>query len=220
MADPLSGGDHETLAFLQNASNYINTNAAVLGVPTARATLLLSQTASFGTNLTAHDVAQSTSRSACAAKDAVRDTVDQTAREIFATLRSNTAVTNAQLEAIGLNPRDNSRSPIAAPTVMPAMVIVQERRGEVTFRAVDSADPLRRAKPVGVANWQAFVKVSDVAPVTTADCALAKQSGKGLITLSFAGGDIGKLAWIMLRATNAKGEAGPACDPVQIRIAA
>jgi hypothetical protein len=40
------------------------------------------------------------------------------------------------------------------------------------------------------------------------------------VTLSFAGGDAGKIAWLMVRAVNSKGEAGPASDPVEILIAA
>jgi hypothetical protein len=85
---------------------------------------------------------------------------------------------------------------------------------------VDSAEPARRAKPAGVAAWQAFVKVADVAPASVADCALVATSGRGRITLTFDPADIGKSAWVMVRAVNAKGEAGPACDPVQVRVAA
>jgi hypothetical protein len=220
MADYIPGSDADCLQFLTNAGSYINANAAALGVPTARATLLMTQITAFGSALGTHTTAQAAAQGARASKDASKQAVVVTAREIIATIQTNTAVTPAQKEAMGIPVHDSSRSPVPPPTVLPGVVLEETRRLEQTVRIVDSGDPTRRAKPAGVTAWQVFVKVGETQPLSTSDCALASTSGKSKVTLSFAGGDAGKTAWLMVRAVNHKGEAGPASDPVEILVAA
>jgi hypothetical protein len=180
----------------------------------------MTQVTAFGSALGTHTTAQAAAQSARAAKSAARDSVVATAREIVSTIQSNTAVTPAQKEAMGIPVHDTSRTPVPAPSVLPGVVLEETRRLEQTVRIVDSSDPTRKAKPQGVSGWQVFVKVSPTQPADTAECALASTSGKSKVTLSFAGGDAGKIAWLMVRAVNSKGEAGPASDPVEILIAA
>lgn len=220
MADYIPARDADCLQFLTNAGSYINANSTALGVPTARASLLMSQVTAFGSALGTHTTAQTAAQSARAAKDAARDAVVATARQIVATLQSNTAVTPAQKEAIGIPVHDSGRSPVPPPSVLPGVVLETTRRLEQTLRIVDSADPTRKAKPQGVSAWQVFVKVGPTQPTDTDDCSLATTSGKSKVTLSFGGADAGKTAWLMVRAVNNKGEAGPASDPVEILIAA
>jgi hypothetical protein len=189
-------------------------------VGTSRANAFDQAVGDYEAALDVHDAAQATARMRTDEKDAAKDLAVSQAREVAQIVQSNPAVTDAQRAAMGITVRDQSKTPVPPPSAVPA--VIPEPTGTLVqqVKVVDAADPFRRSKPAGVAAWQVFVFVGEAAPLDVSACRLADQTSRNKATISFTPADAGKKAWILARAVNAKGEAGPAGEAVAVSVAA
>jgi len=96
-----------------------------------------------------------------ATKDTARTTMLHTLRPYAQMIANNAAVSPTNKIALGLNPRTNPPSPIAAPTTLPLIGVVAAQSLATLMNFRDSmASPSVKAKPAGAIGMQFFAKNS------------------------------------------------------------
>lgn len=161
-------------------------------------------------------------------KDRQRGITLRIIREYAATIRVNSAVSNALKVGLGLhvssraNTADSAPPLIGPPATTPTVGILGLTVGSQTLHIADASTPARRARPAGTAGVLLYRAVAD-GPVSHPDQAsfLALVTRPKFQSLFAPGGtDHGKTATYFARWVSAKGQVGPWSAPASMRIAA
>ena len=220
MADFIPNRDAECLAWMHANSTYVSANAVALGVGTTRATAYLDAVGVFDNAVSDQQTALAAARAATDSKDASRVDAEALAREVAAIIQSNPAVTDAQRNAAGLPVHDESRTPVPPPTAVPVFKVDTGERWKHTIR-IGFGEGASRAKPDGVHGYEVYSNVgSATPPADLSACNYVMTATKGTITIPYAGTDLGKMAWYIIRCVNTRGERGPVSETVGATIAA
>jgi len=155
-------------------------------------------------------------KSSVAAKDAARRSLIEMAQVLTKVIYNTSTVTDAMLIDLGLALRPQ-RTPVPAPTDAPELDVVSVVGRTVKVRAHGGV--LHRGKPEGISQITAFTFLGETPPETTAGWNLQGTSGRTELTITFPAGDA-TTAWVTAFWQNAKGQYGPACQPIQINLPA
>jgi hypothetical protein len=157
------------------------------------------------------------------ARDFAWDQVEPMARELARQIQGNPAITPMKLQALALTVRDTSRTSIGRPTTKPIVNIERIMNLAHLIRIRDEATPTSSARPSGATGWEVWCKVGaagESEPVSIDDCKYVGLATRVPYTVPFTPADANKTVWYLVRAINAKGQAGPLSDQISGTIAA
>ena len=143
------------------------------------------------------------------------------ARELAQMIQAHPGVTPVQLNDLGLTVRDTTRSPQGPPTVKGIVNIERILNLAHLLRIRSEVTPTSNARPPGATGWEVWAKVGgESEPLSVDECRYLGLATRVPFTAQFAPEDKNKTVWYLVRAINAKGQAGPVSDQVSGTIAA
>jgi hypothetical protein len=161
----------------------------VAGDLTAAATAKTAWDTKYG----ALPAAEAAFRTAVEDKEAAREALVEAVRPLAAQAQANPGTTDPARETAGLPVYDTTPTAAAPPATPPLVNVIVERLRH-TLHFVDSATPLKRAKPAGVRGCQIWLKVGDPAPTSASQLTYVATDGRTPYVLDFDGADAGKVA--------------------------
>ncbi len=157
MADYIPKADREALAAVSASTNYIEANAAALGVSAADAAALVANRDDFSVKLNDSDAKKIALATSVWLKDASRATMENLYRNVVQRVQLNPDVTDAMRVAAGIPVRDTIRT-IDAPVVVGPLVAVPNAAGynDLDWTPGQNTAGIRYVvefKPAGAAEW-------------------------------------------------------------------
>jgi hypothetical protein len=209
--------DKGLLLWAQNFSSLISAGAVSYGLTSSQATAFAALLATYTTDLAAVDPGVR-SKATVLTKNAARGALVTNARALAKIVEATPTVTNTQKATLGLTVRVVP-APIPAPSTAPVVQVVSVTARTVQIR-LRSATGSSRGKPPGVKSATVFSYVGAMAPT---DITLWQYQGvmtKVVANVVFPNTTAGgSLVWITAIWANARGQSGPAADPVSTNIA-
>lgn len=154
-----------------------------------------------------------------AGKDTAKVVWLATARPYAQTIANNAAVDVDDKIALGVNPRTNGPTPVAAPTTVPVLIFATAQSLIHQFRMRDStALPSSRAKPSGVIQLQLYAAASTTVITNPATLPLKMVATKSPFTVMWDPSDRGKVAYYAGRWITRTGLVGPWSDLTPLTI--
>jgi hypothetical protein len=194
-------------------------NKVALGVSNTLATDLDGKRGDFNSLLMAVAPAKQAAKQAVTAKDQARRDFEAILRQVANIVQANPSVTPEQLDALGLKPRDDTRTPVPPPTSKPVAEVDTLASKSHTLRLIDSGTG-KRSRPVGVIGAELWLKVGNEPPVGPSQMTLVGIEPKTKFNVNFADGDAGKTAYYQFRWLTGTGEKGPWSQQIAATIAA
>ena len=154
------------------------------------------------------------------AKDHSRADAEGLCRQYAGQIKLNAGISDAAKIAAGVRPVNRDRVPIRCPASVPLLGIVSAHSGQQTLRYRDSETPTSGAKPFGAWQLQLFVALGEK-PIT--DVAEARAWGfytRNPVVAKFEHAHDGRVATHFARWCGRRGDVGPWCAPVSMRVAA
>ncbi len=183
-----------------NFSTLITANPPLYGLVAGDAVTIAAEYASW---LAAFSPTQSPSTKtpeAVQAKNAARVTLTDQYRVYAQQIVANPGVSTANKVALGLNPRTSTPSPVSAPASNPVLTIQSAANLSLIVRYRDSsASPSVKSKPYGCVGCEIYC-VTSATPITDPTLIPFKvRATKTPITITFAGTDAAKQAYLAAR---------------------
>lgn len=200
--------------------NYVDANQASLGFSADLINDLKNLRDPF---VVAYNTAQdleNQKQAAVANKNTLRDPMEDKYNAAAAQMKANPDVTNAQLEAAGLDAPDEEPTPIGPPTTRPIGSVETAQRLEHRIKFVDETSPTTglTGKPEGVHSCFIYRKIGGAPPVDLSECQFVAQDTASPYLATYTGADAGKTVYYILRWANAKGEMGPISETVAATV--
>jgi predicted phage tail protein len=214
--DYIPPADAEFHNWLGNFHDYVNTNAATLGLTPGDVTPLTNSTTNWNTAYPAHQSAQNAAVGAKATKDNARSDAESVVRPLAQRLQVSPGVTDAQRSAMQISVRATTRTAASIPATAPAATIDTSQRLRHIINYKDSSGS--RAKPAGVAYCEIWNKVGAPAPTDVSQLTYLGNASKTPQLEEYTGAQAGQMVWYWLRWINTRGEKGPWSDPVSATI--
>jgi hypothetical protein len=208
-SDYIPRADADFDAWLKNFVDYVAANAADLGLTPAQVTSAQTVRADWGVKYPASTTAQAAANSAVQGKTDSRSGAEVFVRSLVGSIQANSAVTDAQRQALGITVRSASRTATGPPTSRPVATIDTSQRLRHTINFSDESTPNSRAKPDGVQGCEIWMKVGDPAPAGPNDVHYVALDTRTPYVTEFDAADAGKTAYYMLRWISTRGETGP-----------
>ena len=212
--------DGLALTFMEHFASTIQSAPAVYMLSAADATTISNTVAAFATAYSVATNPPTRTSVTVGEKDAARLSAEQVVRQYANLIRPNAGISDADKEAIGINPPSSERSPRNVPASSPLLSILGSTPGSQTVRYSDSTTPDSPAKPFGAANLQLFVAVGEVPTTDPTDALFYGAFTKNPIPVAFAPDQNGKQATYFARWADRKGQVGPWSLGVSMAIAA
>jgi hypothetical protein len=208
-SDYIPRADADFDAWLQNFVDYTVANAAALGLAPAQVDSVQAVQTNWGINYPASISAQATANSAVQAKNDSRGNAEAVIRGTVGMIQANSAVSDAQRQALGITVRSTSRTAAGPPTSRPVAMIDTSQRLRHTINFSDESTPNSRAKPDGVQGCEIWMKVGDPAPAGPNELHYLALDTRTPYVTDFEAAHAGKTAYYMLRWISTRGETGP-----------
>jgi hypothetical protein len=196
--------------FTQNFSSLITANPALYGLVAGDAVTIAGVVATFHTDYLAATNVSTRGPLTIANKDTARTIMLLTIRPYSQTIANNAGVTVGNKVALGLNPRTNPPTPVAAPTTAPALTLAGAIPLQHLLRFRDAmALPSVKAKPAGVIQMQLFAAVS---PTVISDPTVLPQImvvTKSPFVVDWPSSAVGKIAYYAAKWVTRTGLTGP-----------
>lgn len=202
--------DAEFQAWLLNFSTLLTATPVVYGLLAGDAVIVAGLYTQWNA---AYEVASSPgTRTAptIAAKDAARAEATSKVRPYAQQIRLNAAVSNEDKLAIGVNLVNNTRPPIPAPSMAPALAFESATPFVQTLRYSNPEEPDGKAKPVGAIGVEIHRAVGTVAAVDPDQARYIGTVTKSPFRQTFVAGEVGKQATYFARYVTRSGPGGVA----------
>lgn len=223
----LPPGDNALAQWATNFSTLITATPTTYGLTSGQATAFGTLKSSYVAALALATNVSTRTKSTVAAKNAARNLLLVSARQLANIVQRAPTTTNAMRQDLQLTVRDTSPSPVPPPSTYPLLTLTGSTSNQIFARFADSATPASRSKPFGAIALQLYAKVGTTPPVGIADCVFKgnftkNTTGPGSrgIAIDFAPADAGKTAYVIGVWVNRRGEPGPAGPTVTHTIAA
>ena len=201
--------DAEFDSWQQNLLSQLKKDKAKFALADAAETSLGELQATWQGTYAAHLSAQTEAASKRAAKDTARDTFISELRRQVQQTQHTPGVTDADRAALGLSPRDTTRTAAPVPATRPVATIEAGLSLRHTINFFDEGTPNARRKPDGVLGCEIWCKVGDPAPTDPAQLVFVALDTATPYIKNFDGADAGKIVYYRLRWLNTHGEPGP-----------
>ena len=154
-----------------------------------------------------------------ATKNAAKAQLLIIARELYAFVQDNTAVTDAAKIELGVVVKDFQPTPVPPPAEAPAIDILSVSGNTVRVRLHDAVDT-SRPKPAGVKGAAIFSHVGATPPATAQEWTFQGNTTKISIDVAFgAETPAGAKVWFTAFWFNTTALSGPAAAPISTNIA-
>lgn len=206
-------------AWAQNFSTLITATPLVYGLTSGNAVTIAAAVDSFHDAYLVTTVPATRTSPAVAAKDAAKNAMLAIVRPFAQQISKNTAVTDEDKIAVGVNLPNPSRTPVPPPTTAPALSLAAAAPGVLTIGYKIAEGSAGKNKPngtIGVELWRAIGTLPAIDP--------AQASYFGTITkspnaIAFSGGDQGKTVtffarWVTRSGPGGAAQAGPWSAPL------
>lgn len=216
--DFLPTTDHGMLQFSANFSRLINLAPASYGLPPATASQYEAEQKAYALAYQAAIEPETRGKRTVSDKQAARKALEALTRQIARQVNNTISVTNAQREALGLTVRSGHHRRTPIPAVAPTITVksVVGRAVKIELKQENG----RRAKPAGAASATVFTHVGPERPATLDGWQFNTVATRAKIELRFAPGATGETAWVTAFWVNARGDVGPASQPVRVDLPA
>jgi hypothetical protein len=154
-----------------------------------------------------------------AAMDAARTSALAVCSAYAFQIQANPNVLDADKLAIGVAPRNFTRTPLLVPGTAPLLNIQFATAGAHTLTFADSLTPAVKGKPAGAVGIQIFTKIDTVIAPTPASALYNTTASKNPVALAFDPADSGKIATHFGRWVGKRGDVGPWSTGVSMTIA-
>jgi len=150
-------------------------------------------------------------------KDAARQAAEDTCRPIYARIRLDKSVDDADKIAIGVRPMKASYGRLPAPDTAPLL-----SQGALTWSAYEIAYRTQhgvtgRAKPVGAAQLQVFRAVGETPARSVEQATYFRSVSRSPMRVEYTSADNGKVATYFARWVTRRGEVGPWSAPLSVQ---
>lgn len=156
-------------------------------------------------------------RGVVAAKNAAKKAARADAIRLAAIIKATSTVTDQMLIDLGLNVRKQP-TPIPPPTEIPNVDVERVDGNVVTLRV--HGEGSLRAKPPHVVAAGVFTHVGAEPPADPLQWQYRGVATRTKFVVDFPESATALTVWITAAWQNAKGEAGPGCDPMQVNLPA
>lgn len=217
--DYLPATDEGLRTWTANFSAIIKVNYAELNLTEVQASTYGDQQTDYEAKLVAAIDPLTRGNRTVFLKDEARTLLVATTRSYARQINNTMSVTDAQRQALGLHIRDTTPSSVGVPGESPVVFaeLIRNRRVKLTLRQNSNL----RAKPAGVADALIFTHVGPTAPGVGSDqWQYAATISRTTMTLTAPPSETGDTLWISAFWTNAKGQSGPASEPVSVNLPA
>ena len=219
MPDYLPTREAELLTWSQNYSATLTAAPTTYGLIAGDATALSSLVTAFTNAYSEASDPNTRTKPKIVAKDLAKAQLIASLRSLSQRIQNNPAVTSEHKAELGLPIWDREPSPQPPPSTRPVLSLVAAAGNLQLLRVVDETTPTSKAKPEGVAGVEVYAWIGPNPPAE-----LSQWQSKGLFTrssfeISYTSEDAAKQATLMARWYNAKGEYGPASEPITALVA-
>lgn len=146
---------------------------------------------------------------AVAAKDVAKVNVKQYSRALAAVVQAFPGITPDLLGDLGLTVRDTGRTPQPAPQTYPLVNILSSAAHAAIVALNDQNTPNARRRPDGVIGAQIFVSFGPTPPNGVNEMTQLGVQTRYPQNWDLGVSNVGKMAWIIARWMNRKGQTGP-----------
>lgn len=206
--------DADFQVWLDNNSAMITANSTLYGLTSGDASAYATLTSTFDAALAAATNGSTRGPSTVNAKDVARVNAEGRARQLATIVQANPSVTDEQKIDLGYTVRKTSRTPIPAPTSTPLISYIATTYLQHTLRFADQNTPDSKSRPFGAAAMQLSVWVTSMGTTPTVPPVQVLLITRNPFAVSFAPGDLGKLAFYSGRWVTSKGLMGPPSEPI------
>lgn len=142
------------------------------------------------------------------------------AKNLVSIIQGTSTVTDGQKEALRITVRKTHPTPVPVPTTEPKIEVVKVNGHEVTLRLSDADRPTSKARPVGTMGFTLMTYVGETPSMDTQAWTLQGNRGKPTkFVVDFDQSlEPGTTVWFTAFWYNARGESGPATEPVSATI--
>ncbi len=197
---------------------YVTDNAAILGVTADEADALSVKQTAWVNAFGAHSAAQTAAASATQNKDDQRAPLEANIRALAGRFQASESITDAQRQAMKIPVHATTRTRADVPTTRPTATVDTSRRFSHIIDFRDEEAPRSKAKPVGVAGCEIWVKVGGTPPADASELTyVATDTGTPYLA-EYPGAKAGQMATYWLRWVNPRNERGPWSEPVSATI--
>ena len=151
-------------------------------------------------------------------KDAALLAMKAMARNLVSVVQGTPGVTDAMKLDLGVTVRSTTATRIDPPKTRPFIKGLRID-GRTAIVELGQADGVR-GKPAKVAGATIFTHLGPVAPASRGEWMFAMSATRTTVELPCPASATGDTLWVTAFWTNAKGQAGPACDPTSINLPA
>jgi hypothetical protein len=215
--------DIELLKFGTDAAAIISGNPTALGLTASDATTFTTLLNNFQTAYDAATNPNTRTPVTVGAKDVAKAAFVADFRSLAKRIQANPAVTVEQKLSIGLPIHKTTPTPIPAPSTKPELNVVSNGGRTVRIRINDETTPNKKAKPPGYEGSAIYTYVptnGEPPPASFEDWRFEGLATRSSFDINYRPGDVTKTAYIAANWLNPKGDAGPACTPISVQIAA
>lgn len=212
MAQPayIPAKDADFAVWLQNFATLIAATPTNYGLVTGDATIISAANAAFqAAYLLATNPATRTAPT-IADKDTQRASATATVQPYAQQISKNMGIDNSLKLGVGVNLPNPTRTPVPPPTTAPVLAHVASIPGQMTLGYADTSTPASKAKPPGATGLELRQTIG-TAPAVSPDAADPVQViTKSPTAVSYASGDVGKIATLWGRWVTRSGPGGVA----------
>ena len=121
-------------------------------------------------------------------------------------IRNDNGISDPNKVAIGVNPINNTRTPINVPGAAPLINVLAATSGVHTLAFADAGAPTSRGKPFGALQLQSWVSIGTVVAPTPVAALFYGVATKTPFPVAFDSGDAGKIATHFARWVGRRGD--------------
>jgi hypothetical protein len=186
----------------------LQANAVAWNLDPAAVAEFAASCADLDDKIEAQTAALTAARAAKEAENRVRGEVEAKVRSFARQVKAIPGITNADLLALGLQPRDRTLTRSSAPNSAPQGAIVRHERLTHVLRIRNPENPESLAKPRGVVGCEVWRWIGPAAPPDIADYTLLGVALKSRYEARAKPEHAGETAWYRFRWITRRGETG------------
>lgn len=207
--DFLPARDADLSLWTDNFNTLITATPTAFGLIAGQATTYATANTAWQAALTAATNPATRTKPTVAAKNTAKANIVVLSRQYAQIVQGYPAITDMQLETLGLTVRSTGRTPVPPPTTFPLVSFVSSMAQTLTLAIADELTPNARKRPFGTIGCEIYVKVGATPPVALADCQFLGLATRYPARFEVGGTAVGQRAYVWGRWVNRKSQPGP-----------
>lgn len=207
--DFLPARDADLALWTANFNTLITATPTAFGLTSGQATTYATANTAWQTALATATNPPTRTKPTVATKNTAKANVVVLSRQYAALVQAYPAITDSQLETLGLTVRSTGRTPVPPPTTFPLVSVLSTMGQSLTLAVADEMTPNARKRPFGTIGCEVWIKIGATPPTALTDCTFFGLATRYPARFSVDAGAVGQKAYIWGRWVNRKSEPGP-----------